>query len=94
MQANRLISPAGRPEDSHDSHIRPALLAEYIGQPVVKEQMQVFIHAARSRQESLDHTLIFGPPGLGKLRSLTSLPERWAVICVPPQVLYWSVQGI
>ncbi len=66
MQANRLISPAGRPEDSHDSHIRPALLAEYIGQPVVKEQMQVFIHAARSRQESLDHTLIFGPPGLGK----------------------------
>lgn len=66
MQQNRLISPAGRPEDSHDSHIRPSLLSEYIGQPVVKEQMQVFIHAARSRQESLDHTLIFGPPGLGK----------------------------
>lgn len=64
--ADRLISPLGRREDSADSHIRPSLLAEYIGQPTVKEQMQVFIDAARSRQEALDHTLIFGPPGLGK----------------------------
>lgn len=62
----RLISPVGRSEDKNDNHIRPALLSEYIGQPVVKEQMEVFIHAARSRQEALDHTLIFGPPGLGK----------------------------
>ncbi|MGP4849586.1 Holliday junction branch migration DNA helicase RuvB, partial [Marinobacter sp. 1Y8] len=46
--------------------IRPALLAEYIGQPVVREQMEVFIGAARGRDEALDHTLIFGPPGLGK----------------------------
>lgn len=64
--ADRLISPLGRREDNADSHIRPSLLAEYIGQPTVKEQMQVFIDAARSRQEALDHTLIFGPPGLGK----------------------------
>lgn len=62
----RLISPMGRSEDQNDNNIRPALLAEYIGQPVVKEQMSVFINAALSRKEALDHTLIFGPPGLGK----------------------------
>ncbi|KND21904.1 ATP-dependent DNA helicase RuvB [Enhydrobacter aerosaccus] len=62
----RLISPMGRSEDQNDNNIRPALLAEYIGQPVVKEQMGVFINAALSRKEALDHTLIFGPPGLGK----------------------------
>lgn len=62
----RLISPMGRSEDQNDNNIRPALLAEYIGQPVAKEQMGVFINAALSRKEALDHTLIFGPPGLGK----------------------------
>ena len=62
----RLISPMGRSEDQNDNNIRPALLAEYIGQPVVKEQMGVFINAALSRKEALDHTLIFGLPGLGK----------------------------
>ena len=62
----RLISPMGRSEDQNDNNIRPALLAEYIGQPVVKEQMGVFTNAALSRKEALDHTLIFGPPGLGK----------------------------
>ncbi|VWX31258.1 holliday junction helicase, subunit B [Moraxellaceae bacterium 17A] len=62
----RLISPMGRSEDQNDNNIRPALLAEYIGQPLVKEQMGVFINAALSRKEALDHTLIFGPPGLGK----------------------------
>lgn len=63
---DRLISPLGRNEDKSDNHIRPALLKDYIGQPVVKEQMEVFINAAKSRHEALDHTLIFGPPGLGK----------------------------
>ncbi|XWW59116.1 Holliday junction branch migration DNA helicase RuvB [Psychrobacter sp. HD31] len=52
--------------DSADVNIRPSSLDEYIGQPVVKEQMSVFIGAARKRNEALDHTLIFGPPGLGK----------------------------
>ena len=45
---------------------RPQELSDYIGQQAVKEQMQIFIEAARQRGESLDHTLIFGPPGLGK----------------------------
>lgn len=63
---NRLINPLERNDDVVDSNIRPATLAEYIGQPVVREQMEVFIEAARRRKEALDHTLIFGPPGLGK----------------------------
>lgn len=66
LAQDRLISPLGRNEDKSDNHIRPALLKDYIGQPVVKEQMEVFINAAKSRHEALDHTLIFGPPGLGK----------------------------
>lgn len=49
-----------------DRALRPKQLADYVGQPVVREQMDVFISAARNRQDALDHTLIFGPPGLGK----------------------------
>ena len=65
MMSDRLISPIARKEDT-EVNIRPSRLSDYIGQPVVQEQMQVFINAARGRQEALDHTLIFGPPGLGK----------------------------
>ena len=49
-----------------DNTLRPQQLKDYIGQPDVCEQMEIFIHAARKRSESLDHVLIFGPPGLGK----------------------------
>ena len=53
-------------EEYQDIAIRPAALKEYIGPPAVREQMDLFITAARNRSEALDHTLIFGPPGLGK----------------------------
>lgn len=52
--------------DSIDRAIRPKKLADYVGQKDVRDQMEIFISASRSRNESLDHTLIFGPPGLGK----------------------------
>ncbi len=60
--------PAGATsEEQHlDQALRPRTLAEYIGQGAVREQMEIFIAAARNRAEALDHTLIFGPPGLGK----------------------------
>lgn len=67
IEPDRFVSPV---EDSGDVNfdraLRPTQLSEYIGQSAVKEQMSIFIEAARKRGESLDHTLIFGPPGLGK----------------------------
>ncbi|MFB2538969.1 Holliday junction branch migration DNA helicase RuvB [Acinetobacter sp. c3-l95] len=63
---DRLITGQEKAEDHIDRAIRPTALADYIGQPVVREQMDIFIRAARGRGEALDHTLIFGPPGLGK----------------------------
>ena len=65
--SERLVSAEQAGEDTVlDRAIRPRRLADYIGQPVVREQMEVFIHAARGRGEALDHVLLFGPPGLGK----------------------------
>src|SRR4029077_8062202 len=63
----RVITPIGNKEDeAFDRAVRPRRLDEFIGQPRVKAQMQIFIAAARQRREALDHTLLFGPPGLGK----------------------------
>ena len=56
----------GDKEESIDRMLRPKDLTEYVGQQPVKEQMDIFISAAKNREESLDHVLIFGPPGLGK----------------------------
>ncbi|HEX4938012.1 MAG TPA: Holliday junction branch migration DNA helicase RuvB, partial [Candidatus Kapabacteria bacterium] len=66
LESDRLISPQSGKEDAHDRAIRPTSLADYTGQNAVREQMEIFIAAARGRSEALDHTLIFGPPGLGK----------------------------
>ena len=68
IEHDRLISAAAAASDEEviDRAIRPKKLDDYIGQPRVREQMEVFIPAARRREEALDHVLIFGPPGLGK----------------------------
>ena len=67
MTTDRLISAASSADEAAlEGAIRPRRLADYIGQPVVHEQMEIFIGAARKRGEALDHVLIFGPPGLGK----------------------------
>jgi len=70
IETDRLITPTATVrddrEEAQDRAIRPAKLADYVGQPAVKEQMEIFVSAARARSEALDHTLIFGPPGLGK----------------------------
>jgi Holliday junction DNA helicase RuvB len=64
---DRIVSAvAGADDTALDRAIRPKRLQDYVGQPVVKEQMEIFIQAARGRDEALDHVLIFGPPGLGK----------------------------
>ncbi|GED22450.1 Holliday junction branch migration DNA helicase RuvB [Halomonas halmophila] len=67
LETDRLIGAETRDgEGSLDHAIRPRHLTDYIGQPRVREQLDIFISAARGRGESLDHTLVFGPPGLGK----------------------------
>lgn len=67
VEPNAVISPQGSAEDAvADNTLRPKLLKDYLGQTSVHEQMEIFIGAARQRAESLDHVLIFGPPGLGK----------------------------
>jgi len=67
IEADRLVSPGTITEEEViDRAIRPKLLAEYVGQPQVREQMEIFIEAAKMRGDALDHLLIFGPPGLGK----------------------------
>jgi len=67
IETDRLISPeADLQEDRFDRAIRPLSLEDYVGQQAIREQMEIFIGAARKREEPLDHTLVFGPPGLGK----------------------------
>ena len=62
-----VVTPfAAKEDEAFDRAVRPRRLAEYIGQPRVKAQLEIFITAARQRREALDHTLLFGPPGLGK----------------------------
>ena len=67
MTEDRIIAPgATREDDAVEASIRPRRLDEYLGQQPVREQMQIYIEAAKGRGEALDHVLIFGPPGLGK----------------------------
>lgn len=67
IEADRLVSPDTiTPDELIDRAIRPRFLADYVGQPQVRSQMEIFIEAAKLRGDALDHLLIFGPPGLGK----------------------------
>ena len=66
MDKERIITGEELQEDTFDDNIRPQSLDEYVGQTEVKENMRVFIEAAKLRKESLDHVLLYGPPGLGK----------------------------
>lgn len=63
--SDRLITPARKPEDI-DAALRPKSLDEFVGQKAARENLRVFISAAKTRGEALDHVLFFGPPGLGK----------------------------
>ena len=68
VETDRLISakPSSQQEQQIERSLRPATLAEYVGQEKVRGQLEIFIQAARARAEALDHVLLFGPPGLGK----------------------------
>ena len=68
IETDRLVAPAtaSAQEEALERALRPKLLDEYVGQEKARGQLEIFIHAARGRQEALDHVLLFGPPGLGK----------------------------
>src|SRR5574340_489110 len=68
IETDRLIAPAAATpqEEQIERALRPRTLAEYVGQAKAREQLEIFIHAARNRSEPRDHVLLFGPPGLGK----------------------------
>ena len=65
---SRLVTPdvSGSEEETYESSLRPRAMKDYIGQDKVKENLQIYINAAKQRGESLDHVLLYGPPGLGK----------------------------
>src|SRR3989449_1053751 len=68
VETDRLISakPTSAQEEQFERSLRPATLAEYVGQEKIRGQLEIYIQAARARGEALDHVLLFGPPGLGK----------------------------
>ena len=68
IETDRLIAaaPASPQEEALERALRPKALSEYVGQEKIREQLSIFIEAARARKETLDHVLLFGPPGLGK----------------------------
>ncbi len=68
IETDRLVAPAtaSTQEEALERALRPKMLDEYVGQEKARGQLEIFINAARGRQEALDHVLLFGPPGLGK----------------------------
>ena len=66
MSGNAILAPDEQPDDAPDTVLRPQFLAEFVGQSQARENLRVFIDAARGRKEALDHVLFVGPPGLGK----------------------------
>ena len=68
LEPDRLIAPApaSKEEEALERALRPQRLSEYVGQARAREQLEIFITAAKARKEALDHVLLFGPPGLGK----------------------------
>ena len=63
---NLNLNPHKIEEERHDNFLRPSFLGDFIGQEKLKENLEIFLNSAKSRNDSLDHTLFYGPPGLGK----------------------------
>ena len=93
IETDRLVAadPGNHRDDPMDRAIRPRRLDDYIGQRAVREQMEIFLSAARGRGEPLDHTLIFGPPGLGKTTLASIIAEEMGR--QRPKTVFMAVSG-
>jgi Holliday junction DNA helicase RuvB len=83
---NQNLNPKTNPQDNNENHLRPSFLADFLGQEKLKENLEIFLRSAKNRGESLDHTLFYGPPGLGK----TTLAQ---IIAHEMQVGFKSTSG-
>ena len=80
-----IISPTFAPQDAGEIGLRPKMLSDYTGQEKAKGNLSIYIEAARLRNEPLDHTLLYGPPGLGTPASRYSPPPEQILSFMPPQ---------
>ena len=86
MDEERLVSPEEFFEETEEPNIRPSRLSEYVGQAKARENLEIFIQAARQRHDPLDHVLLYGPPGLGKPPWPILSRRKWGPTCGAPQV--------
>ena len=78
LDDERIVTPTRLDNDPKEGSLRPLKLDDFIGQHALKQNLSVFIKAAQSREESLDHVMLYGPPGLGKTTLANIMPMKWA----------------